>query len=140
MLVNQQLRLGPIIAVVFAAVICPTSAWAELVEQTHACGVQIIADQSPLGSVLDAMAAKFPIRYETKIDLQEAVAGTFTGDLDQVLHRLLQGYNYVITIRGPTIELRIIGKLDAPSVAVSTIPSIEHPANKNTNPFAHGRD
>jgi hypothetical protein len=102
--------------------------------QADASAVQIVAKQSPLGNVLDALAAQLPIRYEARTGLQSTITGTFNGHLEQVLGRLLQGYNYVITLQGPTIEVIILGKSDIPSVAAGTTPSIVLPTN--TSPAA----
>lgn len=132
------------IGIAFAAIMFQTSACAEVSVQADASAVRIVAKQSSLDDVLGALAAELPIRYEARTDLQGTVTGTFNGALDQVLGRLLQSYNYVITSRGPTIEVIILGKSDIPSVAVAPTPSIVLPTNtspapQNTNPAVYWR-
>jgi hypothetical protein len=141
---RRCMPLVQLIGIAFAVIMFQTSACAEVSVQADASAVQIVAKQSPLGSVLDAMAAQLPIRYEARTGLQSTVTGTFNGHLDQVLGRLLQGYNYVITSRGPTIKVIILGKSDMPSVTAGTTPSIvpptsTSPAAQNTNPAVYWR-
>jgi hypothetical protein len=51
--------------------------------------------QATLADVMTALR-RFNIRCQSSVALNDAVSGTYAGSLDQVLSRVLDGYNYTI--------------------------------------------
>lgn len=119
-------------ASLLAVIMFPTSVGAEVIVRAEASAVQLVAKEAPLGDVLNALAANLPILYEAKINLEGTLNGTFSGQPDQVLDRVLQGYSYIIISRGPAINLIILGK--SGTAAAGTRPAMSTPAAPNANP------
>ena len=67
--------------------------------------VRLVAKQAPVFEVFQALRAAFEVRHNVPVNLGGAVTGTFKGDLDDVLARVLRGYNYVVKKRDGTIEV-----------------------------------
>ena len=78
--------------------------------QVDAASVQVVADQATVSEVLGALSSALGIRYDTTANLDSIIGGTYSGSLDNVLARILRGYNYVIKTRNATIHVIVIGK------------------------------
>jgi hypothetical protein len=72
--------------------------------------VRLVAKQAPVFEMLQALRAAFEVRHNVPVNLDGAVTGTFKGDLDDVLARVLRGYNYVVKKRDGTIEVIVAGR------------------------------
>ena len=94
--------------------------------------VRLVAKQARVSDVLQALRAAFKVRHNVPDDLGGEVTGTFKGDLDDVLARVLRGYNYVVKKREGTIEVIVVGQSsDAPpavEIARPTSPAKTNPA------------
>ena len=71
--------------------------------------MQLSAEDAPLGEVLAALAARFNLTYEPAPQLDRQVGGTYSGTLQQVLVRILDGYDYVTNFSADGIELKVWG-------------------------------
>ncbi len=71
--------------------------------------VSLTAEDAPIGEVLAALSAKFGFVYTPTPSLNRTVGGTYSGTLQQVLGRILDGCDYVASYSGDKIELRILG-------------------------------
>jgi hypothetical protein len=90
-----------------------------------------------LSEVLVSLSQAFGIRYETMVNLDTAVDGTYRGPLGDVLARILNGYNYVVSTRDGHTEVTIIDRVGSPATAVPPTPPQTLP--KNTDPAAQWR-
>jgi hypothetical protein len=68
----------------------------------------------------------------TKLD--SVIGGTYRGPLDNVLGRVLRGYNYVIETHEATIHVIVIGKAGSLPVASGASPVEPAPAQSATPP------
>jgi hypothetical protein len=71
--------------------------------------ISLTAEDAPIGEVLAAFSAKFGLIYTPAPGLNLTVAGTYSGTLQQVLTRILDGCDYVASYSGDKIELTIFG-------------------------------
>ena len=62
--------------------------------------------QTTIADVLSALA----VRYRASVSLDEVIEGTYAGSLDQVVSRVLNGYNYATKHNGPNFEVIIFGR------------------------------
>ncbi len=65
---------------------------------------------APMAEVLSALAAAFKLRYRTTATLDGPVSGTYRGSPQQVLARLLDGYNYVVKKEAGPLEVLVLGR------------------------------
>jgi hypothetical protein len=78
--------------------------------QGDATSVQVIADQATVSEVLNAISSTLGLRYDTKANLDSLIGGTYRGSLDNVLWRILRGYNFVIKRHDAAFYLLVVGK------------------------------
>ncbi len=91
--------------------------------------VSVTAENAPIGEVLAELSAKFGLIYTPTPGLDRTVGGTYSGTLQQVLARVLDGCDYVVSYSGDKIELKILGRSD----------SIPHPSGLPPQPsLTHG--
>jgi hypothetical protein len=73
--------------------------------------VRLEASHVPIGEVLSALETAFNVRFRSSISLDRKIHGTYTGRLDRVIARVLDGYNYVLKHEKDTIEIVVLGRL-----------------------------
>ena len=68
-------------------------------------------------NVLSALRAAFHFHYQASVALDEPLNGTYAGSLEDVIARVLNGYNYVIEQDNAKFDLIIFGKAGGRAVA-----------------------
>ncbi|HKD31257.1 MAG TPA: hypothetical protein VKC66_35795 [Xanthobacteraceae bacterium] len=72
--------------------------------------VRVTTSRDTISDVLSALAATLNVRYRTAIPLDAAAAAIYSGSLQQVISRLLDGYNYMVkTDDSKTTEIVVFG-------------------------------
>lgn len=85
--------------------VAPTRA--EVIVEGSGDALRVQARDSSVADVLAALNASFGLRYPPTANLDRPVSHTFSGSLQQVIARLLEQYDYVLT-RSPAGEVEII--------------------------------
>jgi hypothetical protein len=75
--------------------------------------VTIEARDTSVEDVLDALSRAFDMDYQSSIDLDKPLYGTYVGPLSQVLTRILQGYNFVLKTDNSRIVVTVVGTLNS---------------------------
>lgn len=83
-----------------------------------ASDLRVTTSQDRAAEVLAVLATRFSVKYRAAVPLDHTLSGTYSGSLEQVLSRLLEGYNYVTKHDGGTIEVIVFGKNGERPVAV----------------------
>lgn len=91
---------------------------AEVRVEGDARSVRVEASQASVADVLTALGPSFNVRFRTVIPLQEVVNATFTGALEQVIPKMLDGYSYVLKKEQNSVEVLIVGARGARAVFV----------------------
>jgi hypothetical protein len=80
--------------------------------------VHVVAHNAKVSEVLRAIADKLEsFRCKEATNLDDVITGSYNGPVEDVLGRILRGYDYVITTQGTAINILIVGK----SAAAPTI-------------------
>ena len=107
----------------------PTIASAEVHVEGSPAVVRVSTGRDTISDVLSALAATFNVRYRTAIPLDAAADATYSGSLQQVISRLLDGYNYMVkTDDSKTTEIVVFGtrgKVVNPPKAPTDKPEVE---------------
>jgi hypothetical protein len=120
-----------------AAISCSAPAHCEVSVQGSAAAVRIEAHEARLPEVLGALGTSLGVRYTSLIALDEVViAGTYSGTLDDVLRRMLKGFNYIIRSRDESVEVVIVGR---PGNPLPPAANREPASPANANPAAQWR-
>jgi len=71
--------------------------------------MRLQATNATLQEVLDALPREFALTYQLPSDVQRDVSGRYTGSLNQVLARILDGFNYVVEMSDTGLRLVVLG-------------------------------
>ncbi|GEM_PF-2586228 len=105
---RRMCKLG-VAAVLFAGgALSGTPAHAFLLIEGAPTAVHLVVRDVPLRQVLDAMQAKFNLRYRTDDDLDRSVTGTFDGPLRRVAVRVLDGYDFAMKVTSDGIDVLVL--------------------------------
>ena len=124
----NQRRCAFALSVVFVCSL-PTIASAEVHVEGSPALVRVSTSRDTISDVLSALAATFNVQYRTAIPLDAAADATYSGSLQQVISRLLDGYNYMVkTDDSKTTEIVVFGtrgKVVNPPKAPTDKPEVE---------------
>ena len=81
--------------------------------------------------VLEALGQTVSLHYRSAAPLNKVIGGSFSGSLEQVLSRVLAGYDFVVRYNLRAVELLVVGKSGAAAVPP---PSVEDPPQPQTAP------
>ncbi len=127
---SQRPGARTLLALALACALGPP-ARAEMRVESDAAGIRLTATNAPLGEVLAALKAKFPLRYGA-IAVEREINGTIEGTLHRVVVRLLDGFDFVVSRSPEGVE---IVKL-APRGTASFTPPARRGATEWTIPAA----
>jgi len=96
------------IAVLVSTMQAPALAKTEVEGPSDA--VRLSAEDASVNEVLAALSARFNLTYTPAPELNRAVAGVYSGTLQQILARILDGYDYVANVSVNGIELKVLGR------------------------------
>jgi hypothetical protein len=103
-----------------ALAIAPTSALAEVQVHGSSEAVTIQTHDISVEEVLAALSRTFDMDYQSAIDLDKRLNGTYVGPLSRVVTRILQGYNFVLKTDNGSIFVTVVGT--PTSLAVNPAP------------------
>ena len=114
---EHNVRVGLMTAAIIASGIVATALFVTLGEASAKTKIEgksdavlLIAEDGPISEVLAELATKFGLIYTPTPGLDGTVGGTYSGTLQQVLARILDGCDYVVSYGGDKVELKIFGR------------------------------
>jgi hypothetical protein len=113
-------RLIVVAAVVAGPVIGPASAGIMVERESEA--IRLSAQDAPLTELLAALSDHFKVTYVLAPEQQRLITGSYSGNLRQVLGRILEGYDYITQGSGDYIEINVIGRSGMIAQPTSSIP------------------
>ena len=111
------------------------AARAEVRVQQDQTSLRIEISQSQVAEALFALCQVANVRHSTAVPLDRVIDGTYSGSLEQILARLLDGYSYWIKRRGSSTEVIVVGtRGQSPVVGMRADP---HPGQRPVAANAH---
>ena len=109
--VLRAARHGTAFAALLASITAadPIGARAEVRVQQGRTSLRIEVSQSQVAEALLALGQVADVRHSTAVPLDRVIDGTYSGSLEQILARLLDGYSYWIKKRGSSVEVIVVG-------------------------------
>ncbi len=92
-----------------AVTIAPAPVLAEIQVRGSPEAVTIEARDTSVEEILAALSRAFDIDYQSSVDLDKPLYGTYVGPLSRVLTRILQGYNFVLKTDNGSIAVTVVG-------------------------------
>ena len=121
----------------------PTSAATEV--QGQADLIQLRAENASIKEVLTALSERFKLTYKLPPTANRVFTGLYSGGLQQVLSRILDGNDYIVNVSDDDIEVIVMGASGATTPVpashaitmrenkVTTVPTVV-PANEPSPP------
>ena len=73
--------------------------------------VHVVAHNAKVSEVLRALTETLEsFGCKETASLDDVISGSYTGPVDDVLRRILRGYDYIITSRGTAMDILVVGK------------------------------
>jgi len=101
----------------------PSVGHAEVKVAGSTAAARIVVNHEPIAKVLDAVAGALKLHYRASFVLDEAVSGTYSGTLSEVMSSLLGGYNYIIRHDDEAVEIVVLGRRGERPVAGPSRPA-----------------
>jgi hypothetical protein len=92
-----------------AVTIAPAPVLAEIQVRGSPEAVTIEARDTSVEQILAALSRAFDMDYQSSVDLDKPLYGTYVGPLSRVLTRILQGYNFVLKTDNGSIAVTVVG-------------------------------
>jgi hypothetical protein len=116
-------RLGPAFFCATAAValgvalaMAPTLALAEAHVRGKPDAVSVEAKNASVEEILVALSNAFDVRFRSSANLEKRLTGTYEGSLQQVVARVLSGYDFFVRSGETGIEITLLGSGKAVAV------------------------
>jgi hypothetical protein len=78
--------------------------------------VQVSVDHDTVDQVLQALGQKGKLQYRSAAPLRKIIGGRFSGSLEQVLSRILVGFDFVVRYDPQGVEIFVYGESGATSI------------------------
>jgi hypothetical protein len=116
-------RSSPLAAIALgiAVTVVPRWAFAGTEVRGNQNAVHVEAQDASVEEVLTALTKAFNVHFRSSADLDKRLTGTYEGTLNQVLTRVLGGYNSVVKSGEKGLEVTLLGS--AKTLAVIGTPS-----------------
>ena len=104
---NRLIAAASVLACMLAA--GPDAVGGEVRVQGNVKSLRIDVSQSQIAEALSELGKGMNVHYKTSIALDRVIDGSYSGTLEQIVSRLLDGYSYWIKRRDTTIEIVVVG-------------------------------
>lgn len=113
--------------IVLGTMLPPASAATEV--RGRADEMQLRAENASIREVLDALSGTFKLRYKLPPNSNRVFTGLYSGSLQQVLSRILDGHDYIVNVSDGGIEVVVLSASGAspPGPANLAIEARENP-------------
>jgi hypothetical protein len=78
--------------------------------------MQVRVENDTVSHVLEALGQSVSVHYRSAAPLNKVIGGSFSGSFEQVLSRVLSGYDFVVRYNMQGVELFIVGNSGAAPV------------------------
>jgi hypothetical protein len=100
----------------------PASVLAETQVRGNLEAVIVNVQNSSIAEILAALSNRFGVRYRSSANLEKRISGTYTGSLQQVVARVLAGYNFFVKA-GEGVDITVLGPPAAGDVVQPSAPT-----------------
>ena len=128
---EKHLVWAVVLATQIGAMPGPAAAASEVEGQADT--VKLRAENASIREVLDALSAKFKVSYKVPSNLIRNLTGEYSGTLNQVLARLLDGNDYIVETSEDGVKIVVLGASGGhapPSSPVAAVAALPAPASR----------
>jgi hypothetical protein len=97
------------VVVLIAMAIAPTSVLAVTQVRGSPEAVSLDAQDTSIEDILAALGASFGVHYKSTAKLERRLTGTYSGSLQRVVARILEGYNFTTKVHDGRVEITVLG-------------------------------
>jgi hypothetical protein len=88
----------------------PTTGHAKVAIEGVVTALRVTTSDDALSDVLASFSTTFNVRYRTSVALDTIINGTYSGSVERVIARLLEGYGFTMEYKGEAIEISVFGR------------------------------
>jgi hypothetical protein len=126
-----------VLGLVCLSAFSPTAANAEVAVDGDRDQMQMSVDNDTVGRALEALGQKEKLQFHSSTPLNKVIGGSFSGSLEQVLSRVLAGYDFAVRYNLQDVEIFVVGKS---GVAPIPPPPVENSPQPQTAPTDTDQD
>jgi hypothetical protein len=97
------------IALGFASAIVPTLAFADVQVRGNPSAVSVVAQNASIEEILINLSGAFDVKLRSSANLQKQLTGSYRGSLQQVLTRILDGYDFILKSEKGGAVITVLG-------------------------------
>jgi hypothetical protein len=105
----SSLRAPMTIALGFASAIAPTLVLADVQVRGNPGAVSVVAQDASIEEILLNLSSAFDVKLRSSANLEKQLTGTYRGSLQQVLTRVLDGYNFILKSEKGGAVITVLG-------------------------------
>ena len=99
--------------------------------------MHVRVENDTVGHVLETLGQNVSLHYRSAAPLNKVIGGSFSGSLEQVLSRVLAGYDFAVRYNLQDVEIFVVGKS---GVAPIPPPPVENSPQPQTAPTDTDQD
>jgi hypothetical protein len=99
--------------------------------------MQVRVENDTVSHVLEALGQNVSLHYRSVAPLNKVIGGNFSGSLEQVLSRVLAGYDFIVRYNPQAVEIFVVGKSGAAPIPP---PPVENSPQPQTAPTDTDQD
>jgi hypothetical protein len=99
--------------------------------------MQVRVENDTVGHVLETLGQNVSLHYRSAAPLNKVIGGSFSGSLEQVLSRVLAGYDFAVRYNLQDVEIFVVGES---GVAPIPPPPVENSPQPQTAPTDTDQD
>ncbi len=112
------------IALGLAATLAPTFVFADVQVRGDRSAVSVVAQNASIEEILINLSSAFDVKLRLTANLEKQLTGTYRGSLQQVLTRVLAGYDFILKFEKGGAVITVLGSGKVVSVLAAS-PSSE---------------
>jgi len=109
-----------------------TQADAEVLVDGDRDEMRVRVQNDNVGHVLEALSQNVSLHYRSARPLNKVIGGRFSGSLEQVLSRVLAGYDFVVRYNLQGVEIFVVRESGAAGAPPSSIEASAQPQTAST--------
>jgi hypothetical protein len=105
----SSLRVPMTIALGFASAIASTAVLADVQVRGNPGAVDVVAQNASIEEILINLSSAFDVKLRSSANLEKQLTGTYRGSLQQVLTRVLDGYDFILKSEKGGAAITVLG-------------------------------
>jgi hypothetical protein len=131
----RRAAAGPVMLCLAVLAALPCQAQGTVQIDGRADGMRVRLENAPIAQVLADLGRRFGLTYRRVPSIDRPLTGRYSGTLNQVLARVLDGTDYILEVSDQRVTLVVLG-VSAPAARIGSNPVVSTVQQEPTPPSA----